>query len=62
MLNFKDWTSQQTKSVEGPTLLLLGDPDVVRPEHAVNVFHLLPHARLAVLPGTDHMTILKRGK
>jgi hypothetical protein len=24
------------------------------------MFRLLPHAQLAVLPGTDHMTLVKR--
>jgi hypothetical protein len=38
----------------------LAGADVVRPEHAVEMFRLLPHAQLAVLPGTDHMNIVKR--
>jgi pimeloyl-ACP methyl ester carboxylesterase len=33
---------------------------IVRPEHAVEMFRLLPHAQLAVLPGTDHMTLVNR--
>jgi pimeloyl-ACP methyl ester carboxylesterase len=41
-------------------LVVIGDHDIVRPEHAVDTFRLLPNARLAVLPGTDHMTIVKR--
>jgi len=36
------------------------DSDVVRPEHAVEIFRLLPHAQLAILSGTDHITIVKR--
>jgi hypothetical protein len=32
----------------------------VRPEHTVEVYRLLPHAQLAVLPGTDHMTLMAR--
>jgi hypothetical protein len=32
----------------------------MRPEHAVDLFRLLPHARLAVLPGTDHMALMTR--
>jgi len=43
-----------------PTLVLAGDADVVRPEHAVSTYRLLPHARLAVLPGTDHMNVTAR--
>ena len=34
--------------------------DIDRPEHAVEMFRLLPHTQLAVLPGTDHMTIVQR--
>jgi pimeloyl-ACP methyl ester carboxylesterase len=41
-------------------MVLIGDADIVRPEHGVEMFRLLPHARLAVLPLTDHMTLLKR--
>jgi pimeloyl-ACP methyl ester carboxylesterase len=40
--------------------VLVGDADVVRPEHAVELFRLLPHAQLAVLPRTDHMALLTR--
>jgi hypothetical protein len=29
----------------------VGDEDVVRPEHAIEMFRLLPHARLSILPG-----------
>jgi len=32
----------------------------MRPERAVETFRLLPHAKLAVLPGTDHLAIMTR--
>jgi len=32
----------------------------MRPEHAVQEFRLLPHAQLAVLPGTNHMQVTAR--
>ena len=41
------------------TLIVIGDADIIRPEHAVEMFRLLPHGQLAVLPGTDHMTIVR---
>ncbi|MNT49649.1 hypothetical protein D3C72_1865140 [compost metagenome] len=40
--------------------MVIGDADVIRPEHAVEMFRLLPHAQLAVLPGTDHMQVTAR--
>jgi pimeloyl-ACP methyl ester carboxylesterase len=60
MLNFKGWAPDEIRSIQAPTLILLGDRDIVRPEHAVEMFRLLPHAQLAVLPSTDHMQIVNR--
>jgi pimeloyl-ACP methyl ester carboxylesterase len=39
---------------------MVGDSDVMLPEHAVEMTHLLPHAQLAVLPGTDHAAMMTR--
>jgi pimeloyl-ACP methyl ester carboxylesterase len=60
MLNFKGWTSQEVQSIDAPTLVITGDRDIVRPEHAVLMYHLIPNAQLAILPDTDHMTMVKR--
>jgi pimeloyl-ACP methyl ester carboxylesterase len=60
MLQFKDWKPADLQSIQAPSLVLIGDADVIRPEHAVQMFRLLPQAQLAVLPGVDHMTIVKR--
>jgi pimeloyl-ACP methyl ester carboxylesterase/ketosteroid isomerase-like protein len=51
MLEFKDWRGEDIEAIQVPTLLMIGDADCVRPEHAVEMFRLLPHAQLAVLPG-----------
>jgi pimeloyl-ACP methyl ester carboxylesterase len=60
MLEFRDWRPEDIRSIDAPTMVMVADGDIVRPEHAVEMFRLLPHARLAVLPGTDHTTIVKR--
>ena len=39
---------------------MIGDADIVRPEHAVQLFRLLPNAQLAVLPGTSHFAPIER--
>jgi pimeloyl-ACP methyl ester carboxylesterase len=57
MLNFTDWSDSDIKSISAPTLLVAGDADVVLPEHAVALFRLIPHCRLAILPG-EHGTVL----
>jgi pimeloyl-ACP methyl ester carboxylesterase len=60
MLNFKGWSTDEIRSIQAPTLILLGDRDIVRLEHAVEMFRLLPRVQLAILPNTDHMQIVKR--
>ena len=51
MLAFKDIPDQEIKSIQAPALVLDGDRDVVRVEHAVELTRLLPHGRLCILPG-----------
>ncbi|MGZ4943915.1 MAG: alpha/beta fold hydrolase, partial [Halobacteriota archaeon] len=57
----QDWRSEAVQSVNAPTLVIIGDSDIVRPEHAVQMFRLLgggvagdvvglPRSQLAVLP------------
>lgn len=60
MRDFKDIPVETVRSIAAPTLVMCGDADVVRPEHAVELFRCLPRARVAILPGTDHMAILTR--
>ncbi|MGE5663086.1 MAG: alpha/beta fold hydrolase [Deltaproteobacteria bacterium] len=62
MLEFKDWRAQDIKSITAPTMVMIADGDIVMPEHAVEMFRLLPHAQLAVLPGTDHMSLVTRAE
>jgi pimeloyl-ACP methyl ester carboxylesterase len=60
MKNFRDIPAEAIRRITAPTLVVCGDSDVVRPEHAVELFRLLPQAQLAVLPGTDHMNVTSR--
>ena len=60
MRDFQDVPDDVVRSVDVPTLVVAGDRDVPRPEHAVELFRLLPRASLAVLPATDHMSLTRR--
>ena len=51
MKNFKDWPDEAIKNVQAPTLFIIGDQDLVRPEYAVELTRQMPHARLLILPG-----------
>lgn len=50
MQSFPDITEEQMKAIKAPAFIIVGDADVVRPEHAVEMHHLLPHSRLVILP------------
>lgn len=65
----QDWPPETIRAITAPTLVIIGDADVVRPEHTVALFRLLgggvvgdfvglPNSRLAVLPGTTHITVM----
>jgi pimeloyl-ACP methyl ester carboxylesterase len=66
-----DW-SAALPGIKAPTLIVVGDGDGVRLEHAVEMIRLLgggksvsfmegvPISQLAVLPGTTHFSILER--
>lgn len=56
-LEFQGFTRADMQSIEAPVLIALGDRDGVRPEHAVEMFRLIPNAQLAVFPGGDHFLL-----
>jgi pimeloyl-ACP methyl ester carboxylesterase len=65
----------QMRSIQARTMVIVGDADGVKPEHAVTMFTLrgggdeeaaatgtiskVPHARLVILPATSHISISK---
>jgi pimeloyl-ACP methyl ester carboxylesterase len=59
------WPEEDIRAIAAPTLIVLGDSDGIRLEHAVELFRLrgggvmgdlagMPRSQLAVLPGTSH--------
>jgi pimeloyl-ACP methyl ester carboxylesterase len=64
----QDIPAETIQAIQSPTLLIIGDSDLIRPEHAVEMFRLLgggvfgdmppglPDSQLAILPGTSHVT------
>jgi len=66
----RDIPDENIRGISAPTLIIAGDSDLVRPEHAVEMFRLLgggvfgdipaglPNSQLAILPGTSHVTVV----
>ena len=55
------WPKQKIAALSAPVLLVIGDNDFVRIDRAADAAQLIPDAQLAVLPGTTHMSIIRRG-
>jgi pimeloyl-ACP methyl ester carboxylesterase len=60
MRDFKDISVNTMRGIRSPALVIVGDADVMRPEPAVEEYRLIPHSRLAVLPGTAHIALTSR--
>jgi pimeloyl-ACP methyl ester carboxylesterase len=69
--NIPDLPADAIRALKAPTLLVIGDSDLVRPEHAVEMFRLLgggvfgdvqpmPKSQLAIVPGASHVSIMHR--
>ena len=70
-LDWKGLRDDDLRAIKSPSLLIVGDADVVRPEHVAQMYRLLgggvpgdivglPRSQLAVLPGTTHVTIITK--
>ena len=50
MKTFKDWTDEQMKSIKTPALIITGSKDVGSPEHAVEMYRIIPNCELTIFP------------
>jgi pimeloyl-ACP methyl ester carboxylesterase len=68
---FVGWPAEEIAAIESPTLLIIGDGDIVRLDHAAEMIQLLGGGvpadfgsassdQLAVLPGTSHVGVMLR--
>jgi pimeloyl-ACP methyl ester carboxylesterase len=51
MRHFTDVPDADLRALRAPTLVIIGDRDIVKPEHALELTRLIPNARLMVLVG-----------
>jgi pimeloyl-ACP methyl ester carboxylesterase len=73
-LTFAGWTPDDLAVISAPSLVIVGDSDIVTTQHAADMFAALgggvpgdfaglPRSQLAVLPGTTHIGVLaERGE
>ncbi|QHT71646.1 alpha/beta hydrolase [Rhodocytophaga rosea] len=51
MVDFKDIPDEQIKSIKASTLIIIGDKDIITPEHAIEMYRQIPDSELAIIPG-----------
>src|SRR5216684_1999608 len=63
------WATSPTRDELNPELLaslhrrvlvMAGDHDLIQLDHTIALYHALPDARLCILPGTTHSTLIQR--
>ena len=48
------FTNDEMQRITAPTLIIVGDGDIVTPEHAVEMFRTITEAQLCVVPHVGH--------
>lgn len=51
MVNFKDIPDEQIKSIKAAALIIIGDKDIITPEHAIELHRQIANSELAIIPG-----------
>ena len=57
VIALEGWTPEQLQGITAPALVIMGDADVITPEHALEVVRLIPQSHLAVIPMRDHLML-----
>jgi pimeloyl-ACP methyl ester carboxylesterase len=56
-IQWDGFSNQELASIKAPILIIIGDHDFVRIEHAVETFKVIPCAELAVIPSASHFVL-----
>ena len=54
-----DWT-EEVRKISAPTLVIVGDDDYIRVDHAEQFSRLVDNGQLAVVPGTSHLAPMEK--
>jgi pimeloyl-ACP methyl ester carboxylesterase len=56
-IQWEGFSREELASIKAPVLIVLGDHDFVRVEHALETFKIIPNAELAVIPDAGHFVL-----
>jgi len=54
MKSFPNIPDDKLRAIGAPTLVMLGDHDVILPEHAIRLSELVKHGQVAIFPNAQH--------
>ncbi|WGH75037.1 alpha/beta hydrolase [Tenacibaculum tangerinum] len=54
LMNQPNISHAELKKITASVLLIIGDRDIIKNEHAVEIFNNIPKAQLCIMPGGDH--------
>ena len=50
-----NFTHEQLGRIKSPTLVIVGDHDIIKIDHTIELFHAISGAQLWIVPGSGHM-------
>ena len=56
-ITYQGYTPEQMKGITAPVLVMMGDREGIRIEHAVEMRRLIPNSQLAIFPTADHFLL-----
>ena len=59
-LSAPNLSQEQLTSIKVRTLLVVGDSDIIKLDHTVELFESIPNAQLCVVPGSSHYVLDER--
>jgi pimeloyl-ACP methyl ester carboxylesterase len=59
---FPGWSPGEVAAIKAPALVMVGDNDFVRVDHADEIRQLIPNSQLAVLANTTHIQLTGRAE
>lgn len=54
LVNQPNISHSELKKITAPVLIMIGDRDIIRNEHAIEIFNNIPKSQLCIMPGTNH--------
>lgn len=57
MEKYPNFTEDQLKQIKIPTMVSVGDHDLINLDHALKLFRSLPHSELFIVPGASHAVL-----